>query len=459
MPQRATATTRKVVAVVTGVALSFGLGDLALASIADAAVPYVATDAVNVRSGPGTSYKVIGVLALGKTISGSSTGNGWVKVAFQGTTGYVWGDYLKESAPVPATTNDKAATKITTADVNVRKAPDLDSTIVKVLAKGSTVATTGTMSERWAQVRINGALYWMSSRYLADPDSHATLPTVAYTAKTTAELAMRSSPQIGASSLGSLKAGSTVGLTGTHSGSYSQIVRGDAVAWLLTGYLDTSRSGPTAPALPTAVGKRYVTVDEVNIRSTSAGNSRVVDTVQYGTVLLITGKTTSSRTEVIFGGSARWAYTAYLSKSKPNGASDPAPTPGGDDLGSSSLNKTNAYAHVVVKKIRAGFPAIKTIYGWRMSSAYSSDHPAGRALDIMIPSYKSSSAKALGDRIARYLQDNYKALHVHYLIWRQRQWNVERNTNVTTGWRKMSDRGSDTDNHMNHVHVTVYDVK
>ena len=145
---------------------------------------------------------------------------------------------------------------------------------------------------------------------------------------------------------------------------------------------------------------------------------------------------------MIFGGSARWAYTAYLSKSKPNGASDPAPTPGGDNLGSSSLNKTNAYAHVVVKKIRAGFPAIKTIYGWRMSSAYSSDHPAGRALDIMIPSYKSSSAKALGDRIARYLQDNYKALHVHYIIWRQRQWNVERNTNVTTGRRRMSDRGT-----------------
>ena len=80
MHQRATGTTRKVVAVVTGVALSFGLGDLALASIADAAaVPYVATDAVNVRSGPGTSYKVIGVPAHGKTISGSSTGNGWAR--------------------------------------------------------------------------------------------------------------------------------------------------------------------------------------------------------------------------------------------------------------------------------------------------------------------------------------------------------------------------------------------
>lgn len=94
-----------------------------------------------------------------------------------------------------------------------------------------------------------------------------------------------------------------------------------------------------------------------------------------------------------------------------------------------------------------------------MSSAYSSDHPAGRALDIMIPDYKSAAGKALGNAIARYLQDNYGRLHVHYLIWRQRQWNVERNTNPTTGWRGMADRGTDTDNHLNHVHVSVYDVK
>ncbi len=465
MRQRAYATSRAVVAVATSVALSFGLGGLVLAGTAGAAEPYVATNAVNVRSGPGTSYRVIGVLALGKPISGTATSSGWVKVSFKGGAGYVWGGYLKKAATAttsPSTsaeTTGKAGTKVTTADVNVRTGPGLDSSIVKVLPKGSTVSTTGTMSERWAEVTIEGAAYWVSSTYLADPSTTSpSLPAIKYTAVTTAVLAMRKTPEIGASSAGDLKAGSTVSLTGTHSGSYSQIVHQSAVVWVLTGYLNTSAAGPAAPALPKSAGKRYVSVDEVNIRATSAADGKVIDTVELGTVLLITGKTANKRSEVIFGGAVRWAYSAYLSKTKPSSSAEPAPTTG-DDLGSETLNRTNAYAHVIVKRIRDKFPQIKTIYGWRMSSAYSSDHPKGRALDLMIPSYKSSSGKVLGDKIARYLQDNYKTLHVHYLIWRQRQWNVERNTNVTTGWRKMSDRGSDNDNHMNHVHVTVYDVK
>lgn len=460
MRQRVHASTRAVLAVAVSVAISFGLGGLVLAPSADAAVGYVVTRAVNVRSGPGTSYKVLGVLALGKSISGTKSSTGWVKISFQGGTGYVWGDYLKQAAttttptPTPTTTAGTVGTKVTTADLNLRTAPGLDSPIAKVLKKGTTLITTGTMSERWAQVSVDGGTYWVSSRYLADPTG-TSLPATKYRAVTTAKLAMRTAANIDANSLRTLATGSTVAMSGTHSGSYSQIVHGGTVAWVLTGYLKTTTSG--APTLPKASGKRYVKVDEVNIRTTSASDSTVVGSATYGTVLSATGKTTSSRTQVIYNGALRWAYSAYLTSTKPTGTAPAAPSD--DDLGSESLNRTNAYAHAVVKKIRATFPQIKTIYGWRMSSAYSSDHPAGRALDIMIPSYKSAAGKALGDKLARYLQDNHKALHVHYLIWRQRQWNVERNTNVTTGWKKMADRGSDNDNHMNHVHVTVYDPK
>lgn len=73
----------------------------------------------------------------------------------------------------------------------------------------------------------------------------------------------------------------------------------------------------------------------------------------------------------------------------------------------------------------------------------------------MIPKYSTSSGKELGDQIARYLQADYKNLHVHYLIWRQRSWNVERSTDFAN-WRQMEDRGGDTANHYDHVHVSVY---
>ena len=48
---------------------------------------------------------------------------------------------------------------------------------------------------------------------------------------------------------------------------------------------------------------------------------------------------------------------------------------------------------------------------------------------------------------------NYAALGIEYIIYSQRIWSVERGGE---GWRAMSDRGSATANHYDHVHVTVY---
>jgi hypothetical protein len=39
------------------------------------------------------------------------------------------------------------------------------------------------------------------------------------------------------------------------------------------------------------------------------------------------------------------------------------------------------------------------------------------------------------------------------VIYRQHIWTVQRSSE---GWRPMSDRGSPTANHMDHVHVSVY---
>ena len=55
--------------------------------------------------------------------------------------------------------------------------------------------------------------------------------------------------------------------------------------------------------------------------------------------------------------------------------------------------------------------------------------------------------------IAEFLRANYSALGIEYIIYSQKIWSVERGGE---GWRGMSDRGSTTANHYDHVHVTVY---
>ena len=96
---------------------------------------------------------------------------------------------------------------------------------------------------------------------------------------------------------------------------------------------------------------------------------------------------------------------------------------------------------------------IKTAGGYRDPEAEQYDpngHPAGLAIDFMTNDIPDG--KATGDKLAKYLQDHAAELGVKYIIWQQHIWSVER---ADEGWRPMADRGSPTQNHMDHVHLSL----
>jgi hypothetical protein len=98
----------------------------------------------------------------------------------------------------------------------------------------------------------------------------------------------------------------------------------------------------------------------------------------------------------------------------------------------------------VHRAVCALFPSVT---GWGGRTGSGGEHSTGQALDIMIPN------SSVGQAIANYVRANYKALGVSEVIWAQHIWTVQRSGE---GWRAMSDRGSTTANHYDHVHVTVY---
>ena len=85
---------------------------------------------------------------------------------------------------------------------------------------------------------------------------------------------------------------------------------------------------------------------------------------------------------------------------------------------------------------------VASVLGWRASARDMTGHPAGRALDFMCD-------RAQGDQIAAYLLANADALGVEYVIWRQRIADPDEGG----AWEPMEDRGSPTQNHMDHVHA------
>lgn len=94
--------------------------------------------------------------------------------------------------------------------------------------------------------------------------------------------------------------------------------------------------------------------------------------------------------------------------------------------------------------------AIQTVGGYRESAHDPAGHPSGRAADFMVP--LTAAGKHQGTELAEYARSNAAALGVDYIIWYQRIWSADR---AGEGWRPMADRGSDTENHRDHVHINA----
>ncbi|OLT10696.1 hypothetical protein BJF79_25675 [Actinomadura sp. CNU-125] len=131
---------------------------------------------------------------------------------------------------------------------------------------------------------------------------------------------------------------------------------------------------------------------------------------------------------------------------RPDGASgDSTPITG---------NRMTPTMRTLLLEINSVFGPFPTIGCYR-STADPQDHGDGRACDFMESTGgRTPSAAALrhGDQVAAYAVANAERLGVSYVIWRQRIWNIAR---AGEGWRTMPDRGSLTQNHYDHVHISV----
>ncbi|MCA0295231.1 MAG: SH3 domain-containing protein [Actinobacteria bacterium] len=397
---------------------------------------YTANTSVNVRSGPSTSKTILTQLATGDSVVAAGKVSGdWLPITYDNTTAYVWAEYLDVNTnPASVVVTGPSGRKSAARNVNVRSSASLDADITAILPKATAIKVTGLASGSFTQVNVDAKTQWIRTEFLSSATD--TTPEVVASFTTIADLALRSTASVAATSQLVVPKVSTLGTTGLHSGSYSQVVYKSKVGWVITGYLQAVAGTPDDLELPIRTDTLYAKSDGVVIRAKADAKSTQLATIDTDGALRSTGTPQNSFTQVIWNGGTAWVASADLSTKKST-----------IDLGSDSLNKLEPYAKAAVVEVRANFPEIKTIYGWRSGSAYSSDHPNGRATDNMIPSYKSN--KALGDKLAQWVIDNGERLHVTYVIWRQRNYRISRGY-----WVKMADRGGDTANHMDHVHIS-----
>ncbi len=185
---------------------------------------------------------------------------------------------------------------------------------------------------------------------------------------------------------------------------------------------------------------RLFTTTDLNLWTVPGDEADKVGEIDGGKKVLVTGRSLYGRVEVVIDGRSRWVTKGYLSAKKP--AAGPAGLGGACTNGTSVASGVSPNIVKVHQAVCAAFPEI-TSYGTFRGDG---EHAQGIAVDIMVSGSR-------GYEVAEFVRAHYAELGVSYLIYSQRIWSVERGGE---GWRAMSDRGSATANHYDHVHVTTF---
>ena len=134
------------------------------------------TSDVNVRSGPGTGYSVLGIARAGQTLTatGSAEDGKWYRVTYDGKTGYVNRKLVNASGftagaaagtPAPAATS---GTLEVIADVNIRSGPGTGYSILNTAKAGETLEFVSHTASNWYEVKQGDTTGYVAGNFVRE---------------------------------------------------------------------------------------------------------------------------------------------------------------------------------------------------------------------------------------------------------------------------------------------------
>ena len=300
------------------------------------------TEYVNFRTGPGTNYSSKGVISLGTTVTVTDTSNSqWYAVRLSdGSTGYIFAQYLKltgnTSAATPAPTatpapsdpaNEKTAK--TTEYVNFRSGPGTNYSSKAVIPSGTAITVTDTSNSQWYAVRLaNGSTGYIFAQYIkitSTPSATATpapTPTPApsdpskeQTAKTTEYVNFRTGPGTNYSSKAVIPSGTAITVTDTSNSQWYAVRLSDgSTGYIYAQYIKiTSAAAAPAPTEAPADGTvRAKTTADVNLRKGAGTNYGVIRVVGNNTTVTVTEATNTWYKVKLSDGTEGYLYAQYV---------------------------------------------------------------------------------------------------------------------------------------------------
>ena len=341
------------------------------------------TEYVNFRSGPGTNYSSKGVIALGTTVTVTDTSNSeWYAVRLSnGSTGYIFAQYLKLNssssatatpAPTQAPSGSEQSAK-TTEYVNFRSGPGTNYSSKGVIASGTTVTVTDRSNSQWYAVRLaNGSTGYIFAQYLKVTGTPSATPTPTPTqapsndgtvqAKLTADVNLRRGAGTNYGVIKVIGTGTTVTVTDASNSQWYKVKLSDGTeGYLFSEYLkvtsgDINSAKPSATPTPTPAPSNGTvqakTTSDLNVRKGPGTSYGIIKVIDMNVTVTVTEATNSSWYKVKLSDGTEGYLAAQYLKITSGDINSVKPGNSGDDNTNNGNNSnapaTDEYVRVTV---------------------------------------------------------------------------------------------------------------
>jgi N-acetylmuramoyl-L-alanine amidase len=249
------------------------------------------------RSGPGTSFGVIGVFEKGKMATFLDRSGEWIKISYSGKQGWVSDSYVKintaNSSTNTSSTGKKTAS-VTASSLNIRKTPSTSGARVGSLKKNAIVTVIKEQGS-WVQIETKSLKGWVHNDYLKfdstasantpSKDSESTSssnPTNTSGKVTATSLNVRSSSSLSGKVVGSVSKGTKVTIIEEMKDWYKIKYASNKTGWVASWYISKTVDNTQNPS--NSSNKKFVKIiyDGTNIRSGASKNHSVVKRANLG---------------------------------------------------------------------------------------------------------------------------------------------------------------------------------
>nr|WP_050608044.1 SH3 domain-containing protein [Clostridium niameyense] len=289
------------------------------------------SSSLNVRSAPSLSSSIIGSLSNNSTVSIINQNNGWSKIKYGNSIGYINSRYLNNNNSNNNNSSGNSNNVITknghvvlsnkSSLLNVRSSTNTSSKIMGSLKHGSSVNIISQVGS-WYKIKYGSSIAYVNSNYISldnncttnsNTNSNSNKNNISSKGTGTVKLSnsnsklnIRISPNTSSKIIGSLNNGDSVNITGK-SGQWYQIKYGSSTAYVSADYI-SNKSVTTNSYGVVSLSNKY---SSLNVRSNPSLSSTVISSLAYGNKVKILD-TVGSWYKININNITGYVYSTYI---------------------------------------------------------------------------------------------------------------------------------------------------